>query len=38
MMVYLVGVLTLASAVVYAVDWLRHMGADHGPGARNEAK
>jgi cardiolipin synthase len=38
MMVYLVGVLTLASAVVYAIDWLRHMGADHGPGARNEAK
>ena len=37
-MVYLVGVLTLASAVVYALDWLRHMGADHGPGARNEAK
>jgi cardiolipin synthase len=37
-MVYLVGALTLASAVVYAIDWLRHMGADHGPGARNEAK
>jgi cardiolipin synthase len=38
LMVYLVGALTLASAVVYAIDWLRHMGADHGPGARNEAK
>lgn len=37
-MVYLVGALTLISAVVYAIDWLRHMGADHGPGARNEAK
>jgi cardiolipin synthase len=38
LMVYLVGALTLASAVVYALDWLRHMGADHGPGARTEAK
>lgn len=29
-----VGVLTLASAVVYVVDWVRHMGADvAGPGS-----
>ena len=25
-LVYLVGVLTVASAAVYLVDWVRHMG------------
>ncbi len=34
--VYLVGALTLASAGVYAVDWLRLMGADQGPGTRTD--
>jgi hypothetical protein len=34
-MVYVVGVLTLASAIVYALDWSKHMSADHGPGSRS---
>ena len=34
-MVYVVGFLTLASAIVYALDWSKHMSADHGPGSRS---
>jgi cardiolipin synthase len=34
-MVYVVGALTLASAIVYALDWSKHMSADHGPGSRS---
>ncbi len=32
-MIYVVGLLTLASALVYVIDWVRHMGAaDHAEG------
>ena len=33
-MIYVVGLLTLASAVVYVIDWVRHMSA--GSGAQGE--
>ena len=36
-MVYVVGFLTLASAIVYALDWSKHMSADHGPGSRSDS-
>jgi len=36
-MVYVVGTLTLASAIVYALDWSKHMSADHGPGSRSDS-
>jgi cardiolipin synthase len=35
-MVYVVCALTLASAIVYALDWSKHMSADHGPGSRSD--
>lgn len=34
-MIYVVGALTLGSAIVYALDWSKHMSADHGPGSRD---
>ena len=37
-MVYVVGTLTLASAIVYALDWSKHMSADHGPGSRSDGQ
>jgi len=35
-MVYVVGFLTLASAIFYALDWSKHISADPGPGSRSD--
>ena len=33
LMVALVGILTVGSAAIYAVDWIRHMSGDEAPGS-----